>query len=141
MNQGYISFSVQFHFQERGRAVKPVGNNCLTGSFLTILKILVRVPLPSPALAFLALADCDFWSPWRGERRRRCVKRALEIFARGLADLSTENLTFIFNSVESIKKSQRVRREENITADMRPTSSGWVEMKLLRYNCVQISKA
>lgn len=33
----------------------------------TILKILVRDPLPSPALDFLALADCDFWSPWGKE--------------------------------------------------------------------------
>ena len=31
-------------------------------SLLTILKILVRLPLPSPA--FFALADCDFWLPW-----------------------------------------------------------------------------
>lgn len=36
----------------------------------TILKILVREPLPSPAPAFLALADCDFWSPWQREKRR-----------------------------------------------------------------------
>lgn len=29
------------------------------------MKILVRVPLPSAAAAFLALADWDFWSPWK----------------------------------------------------------------------------
>ena len=29
-------------------------------SIVTILKILVRLPLPSPAAAFFALADCDF---------------------------------------------------------------------------------
>lgn len=35
--------------------------------FFTILKILVRDPLPSPALDFLALADWDFWTPWGKE--------------------------------------------------------------------------
>lgn len=45
----------------------------------TILKILVRVPLPSPALAFLALADCDFWSPWNREKRSQCFKSLWDI--------------------------------------------------------------
>lgn len=33
------------------------------------MKILVRVPLPSAAAAFLALADWDFWSPWKTIQR------------------------------------------------------------------------
>lgn len=46
-----------------GRVVE--GPQRLAGEalLLPILKILVRVPLPSPALAFLALAECDFWGP------------------------------------------------------------------------------
>lgn len=76
---------MQFHLQEREQ--KLVGYNRKMSDkqfFFTILKILVRVPLPSPALAFLALADCDFWSPWQRQKKSQCVKRVLEVFERGL---------------------------------------------------------
>lgn len=80
----------------------------------TILKILVREPLPSP-LAFLALADCDFWSPWQRKKkiRRQCIKHVFGLIDRGLGrgrPLYREQIHF--NSIGGWKSSERKTSRE-----------------------------
>ena len=142
------SNSVWFPWEIKGLE-EPLGCNAPdTVSFFTILKILVREPFPSPALAFLAL-DWDFWLPCK---RQRVSQWVMETFGWWLSCCMEPLYCFSVQWGEGMIKDKQKKSGENMihktcfsgvcSQKQYPAIRSAVQSScslLLQYNCVPLA--